>query len=157
MDPSGIAHPVRRASPSDAPAVRELTRMAYAKWVPIIGREPTPMTVDYDTRVCEHHIDLLYAGDRLAALIEMVPEAGHLPIENVAVLPAFQGRGFGRQLMAHAETVAASLGMPAMRLYTNKLFTGNVRLYRSLGYQVDREEPFKESFTIHMSKPIHQP
>jgi ribosomal protein S18 acetylase RimI-like enzyme len=155
MDPSGTAGTLRRAVPSDAPAVRELTRAAYAKWVPIISREPTPMTVDYAMRVREHHIDLLHVGDRLAALVEMVPEPDHLLIENVAVLPAFQGQGLGHRLMAHAETVAASLGLPEMRLYTNKLFTGNVRLYRSLGYQVDREEPFKESFTIYMSKLLH--
>jgi hypothetical protein len=146
---------LRHAAPSDASAVCELTRAAYAKWVPVIGREPTPMTVDYDARVRDHHIDLLHVGDQLAALIEMVPEANHLLIENVAVLPAFQGQGYGRRLMAHAETVAASLDLPEVRLYTNKLFAGNVRLYRGLGYQVDREEPFKESFTVYMSKLLH--
>jgi ribosomal protein S18 acetylase RimI-like enzyme len=145
---------LRRAVPSDVPAILELTRAAYAKWVPVIGREPTPMTVDYGGRVREHRIDLLRVGNDLAALIEMVPEAGHLLIENVAVLPAFQGRGYGRRLMIHAEAVAASLGLSETRLYTNKLFAENVRLYRGLGYQVDREEPFKESFTVYMSKSL---
>ena len=112
------------------------------------------MTVDYGERVREHRIDLLLVGNDTAALIEIVPEADHLLIENVAVLPAFQGRGYGRRLMNHAETVAASLGLPETRLYTNKLFAGNVRLYLDLGYQVDREEPFKESFTVYMSKPL---
>jgi len=42
---------IRRAVPSDALAVCELTRAAYTKWIPAIGREPTPMTVDYDARV----------------------------------------------------------------------------------------------------------
>ncbi|HEY6434731.1 MAG TPA: GNAT family N-acetyltransferase, partial [Acetobacteraceae bacterium] len=127
---------------------------AYAKWVPVIGREPIPMTVDYGARVLKHRIDLLHVGGRLAALIEMVPETDHLLIENVAVLPGFQGRGYGCRLMAHAEMVAASLGLPEMRLYTNKLFDGNVQLYCRLGYQVDREERFKEGFTVYMSKPL---
>ena len=35
---------LRRATPRDAEAVRALTRAAYAKWVPLIGREPRPMT-----------------------------------------------------------------------------------------------------------------
>ena len=39
---------LRRATPSDAAAIRDLTREAYAKWVPLIGREPKPMTADYD-------------------------------------------------------------------------------------------------------------
>ena len=72
-------------------------------------------------------------------------------------LPAFQGRGHGRRLLAHAETVAASLGLPAMRLYTNTLFAENVQLYRRLGYRVDREGPFKGSFTVYMSKPLGSP
>ena len=151
-------HPVaeiRRAVPSDAPAIRELTRAAYAKWVPAIGREPTPMTVDYDARVRDHRIELLHVDGRLAALIELVPKAAHLLIENVAVLPAFQGQGYGRRLLAHAETVAASLGLSAVRLYTNPLFAGNVQLYGRLGYQVDREEPFKGGVTVYMSKPLH--
>ena len=49
MSPTVPSAPtIRRAGPSDALAVRELTRQAYAKWVPVIGREPTPMTADYE-------------------------------------------------------------------------------------------------------------
>jgi hypothetical protein len=35
---------LRRAALSDVYAVRELSKAAYAKWVPLIGREPMPMT-----------------------------------------------------------------------------------------------------------------
>ena len=152
---SGIK--IRRAMPSDASTVRELTRVAYTKWIANIGREPTPMTVDYDARVREHRIELLHLDGRLAALIELVPETGYLLVENVAVLPAFQGRGHGRRLLAHAEAVAASLGLSAMRLYTNPLFAGNVQFYGRLGYQVDREEPFKGGMTVYMSKQLTPP
>ena len=128
--------------PTDALAIRELTRAAYAKWVPIIGREPKPMTADYVQAVPKHRFDLLYLEGKLAALIETIPEADHLLIENVALSPAFQGRGFGRKLMAHAEQVAASLGFNETRLYTNKLFTENIQLYSKSGYRVDREDEF---------------
>ena len=149
--------PLRRAGPSDAPTVRDLTRAAYARWVPVIGREPLPMTVDYDTRVRDHLIDLLEVEGRPAALIELVPAADHLLIENVAVAPDHQGRGYGRRLMAHAESVAASLGVSELRLYTNKSFARNVQLYRDLGYRVDREEPFRDSYTVYMSKRFQDP
>ena len=46
--------PLRRAVSADASAVRELSRSAYAKWVPLIGREPMPMTADYERAVSEH-------------------------------------------------------------------------------------------------------
>lgn len=91
---------------------------------------------------------------KLAAFIETIPETDHLLIENVAVSPAFQGRAFGRKLMAHAEQVAASSGFSETRLYTNKLFIENIRIYSKLGYRVDREEEFKGGFTLHMSKSL---
>jgi ribosomal protein S18 acetylase RimI-like enzyme len=139
---------------SDAADIRRLTREAYAKWVPLIGREPKPMTADYAEAVRNHRIDLLYLEGKLAALIETIAEVDHLLIENVAVSPAFQGRGLGRKLMAHAEQIAASLGYGEIRLYTNKLFTQNIELYRKLGYRVDREEVLEIGVAVHMSKPI---
>jgi ribosomal protein S18 acetylase RimI-like enzyme len=145
---------LRRAVASDAPAIRALTREAYAKWVPLIGREPKPMTADYAEAVRRHRIDLLHLDGVLAALIETIAEADHLLIENVAVSPAFQGRGFSRKLMAHAEQIAASSGFGEIRLYTNKLFTQNIELYRKLGYRVDREEVLEIGVAVHMSKPI---
>jgi len=143
---------MRRAQAEDAPAVRDLTRAAYAKWVPVIGREPKPMAADYESAVRAHVIDLLHADGELAALIEMIRAPDHLLIENVAVAPSFQGRGFGRILMAHAEQVAVSLGYGEVRLYTNKMFAENVTLYGRLGYRLDREELSARGTTVYMTK-----
>jgi len=146
---------LRRAGPADAGAVRALTREAYAKWVPLIGREPMPMRADYEKAAVEHRIDLGFVDGRLACLIETIDGPDHLLIENVAVAPAFQGRGLGRQLMAHAEGLAAAQGHREVRLYTNQAFAENVRLYLGLGYRIDREQPFAEGgVTVYMSKPI---
>jgi GNAT superfamily N-acetyltransferase len=149
---NGLGRGLRRATVADASAVRDLTRAAYAKWVPVIGREPKPMTADYHAGVINHLVDLLDVDGELAALIEMIPEADHLLVENIAVSPRYQGRGYGRTLMAHAEQLAASLGFSETRLYTNKLFAENVQFYRKLGYRTDREEDFKGGVVVHMSK-----
>jgi ribosomal protein S18 acetylase RimI-like enzyme len=141
-----------QASQGDAMAIRKLTRDAYAKWVPLIGREPKPMTADYEEAVRRHRIDLLYSDRTLAALIETIPAADHLLIENVAVAPAFQGRGYGRHLMAHAEALAMRSGVGEIRLYTNKRFSENVQLYLKLGYRVNREEAMNGGIAVHMSK-----
>ena len=146
---------LRRATASDASAIRTLTREAYAKWVPLIGREPKPMTADYAEAVRRHRIDLLHLDGVLAALIETIAEADHLLVENVAVSPAFEGRGLGRKLMAHAEQIAVSSGHGEVRLYTNKLFAENIELYRKLGYRIDREEVLTIGVAVHMSKPVH--
>jgi ribosomal protein S18 acetylase RimI-like enzyme len=152
-DASG-AVALRRAEATDAAAIRELTRRAYAKWIPVIGREPLPMAADYEQALTKHRFDLLYLEGKLAALIETIPQADHLLIENVAVSPVFQGRGFGRKLIAHAEGLAQAAGLDEVRLYTNKLFAGNLRLYQKLGYRLDRAEAFKGGVTVHLSKSL---
>jgi len=130
----------RRATQADVAAIRDLTQAAYAKWVPVIGREPKPMGADYESAIRNHRFDLLYLGDVLAGLIETVDEKNQLLIENVAVSPEFQGLGLGSKLMAHAEEIATSLGYDRVWLYTNQRFTDNIALYRKLGYHIEREE-----------------
>ena len=134
---------LRRAVPADAEAVRALTREAYAKWVPLIGREPKPMQADYVAAIATHRIDLVHVGGTLAGLIE-----------NVAVAPSWQGRGIGRALMAHAERLAAAERYRELRLYTNKAFAENVALYLKLGYRIDREETLPVGVAVHMSKAV---
>jgi ribosomal protein S18 acetylase RimI-like enzyme len=147
---------LRQAVATDAPAIRALTREAYAKWVPVIGREPWPMTADYDEALRKHRFDLLHVEGKLAALIETIREPDHLLIENVAVSPSSQGRGFGPKLLAHAEELAAASGFQEIRLYTNKRFTENIQLYQRLGYRVDREEEFGSGVVVHMSKTVRR-
>ena len=145
---------LRMADASDADAIRTLTREAYAKWVAVTGREPLPMRVDYAEAVKTHRFDLLYADGDLAALIETVPDGDAMLIVHVAVATTMQGRGFGTLLLKHAEELASSLGLKRTRLYTNKLFAENLRLYEALGYRFDREEPLNSGVAIHMSKTI---
>lgn len=145
---------LRRAEPADASAIDALTQAAYAKWVPILGRKPQPMTADYAVAVRAHLIDLLDDATAPVALIEMALEPDHLLIVNLAVAPGWQGRGLGSRLLAHAEAVARAAGKPLLRLYTNRLMTPNIALYRSRGYGIDREEAYPGGAVVHMSKPV---
>ena len=131
---------LRRAGPGDAVAIRELSRAAYAKWVPLIGREPLPMTADYVQAVRNHIIDLHEQGSELLGLIEMVPAPDHLLIENVAVRPDQQGKGLGDALLHHAESVAVSLSLMQIRLYTNAAFASNVAFYAKRGFKEYQRE-----------------
>jgi GNAT superfamily N-acetyltransferase len=146
---------IRRAGPRDADAVRRLVREAYAQWVPLIGREPMPMKADYDKAVREHEIDLVHAGGELVALIEMIVLPDQLYIENIAVSPRRQRKGLGRFLLSHAERKARDAGLPKLGLLTNQAFESNVRLYQSVGFQIDRTEAFSGGgVTVHMSRPF---
>jgi len=148
---------IRPALLSDAARIRDLTRAAYAKWVALIGREPLPMQADYERAVAEHTIDLLIVDGALAGLIETILRPDHLWIENVAVAPEQQGRGFGRLLLDHAERRAVQSQRAEIRLLTNQMFASNLELYAKLGFSVDRTEPFRGGTTVHMSKRVEPP
>ncbi|MEJ1974709.1 MAG: GNAT family N-acetyltransferase [Acetobacteraceae bacterium] len=147
---------IRSAAMADIDIVRAIVRAAYAKWVPVIGREPMPMKADYERALREHALDLLQADGQPVALIEMIMRPDHLFIENVAVTPTRQGQGFGRHLLAHAERKARAAGLPAVHLQTNAAFEANVRLYQAFGYRIDREEPFMGGTSVYMSKVISE-
>ncbi len=145
----------RRAGDSDAVTVRNLTHAAYAKWVPVIGRKPKPMNADYERAVRAHVIELAHLDGELAGLIELIPAADHLLLENLAVAPPHQGKGVGRHLMARVEALAQARGVTLVRLYTNKAFTSNLAFYRTLGYAVEREEPIQSGgFLVHFVKEV---
>lgn len=142
----------RPAERADAAKIRDIVRAAYAKWVPVIGREPLPMRADYDQAVAEHPFDVAVEDDRIVGMIETMLEDDHLWIENVCVAPQAQGRGIGRLLLERPELKALEAGRFELRLLTNGAFEANVLLYKRHGYSVDREEPFMGGMTVYMSK-----
>ena len=146
---------LRQAALPDAGAITALVRAAYGKWVPVIGREPMPMRVDYAAALGRHRFDLLEAHGTLVGLIETLQHPDHLWIENLAVHPDWQGRGLGTQLLDQAEALARAVGCPALRLLTNAAFASNVRLYEKRGFRLDRAEPFHlGGTTLYMSKAL---
>ncbi|TNC09451.1 GNAT family N-acetyltransferase [Methylobacterium terricola] len=144
----------RPATKADIPAIQALVRAAYAKWVPVIGREPTPMTADYAQAVRMHRFDLLERFGALVALVETIPRADHLWVENLAVAPAHHGQGLGRWMLRRAEEEACALGYTTIRLGTNKAFAANLDFYRRAGFAVEREEPFRGGIGVYLAKAL---
>ncbi len=143
----------RRARKTDAAAVQLLTRQVYAKWIPIIGREPLPMQADYETAVEQHWIDLVEQDGVLIGLIEMISKADHLHVENIAVAEPHQGQGLARQLLNRATLLAKASGLPEVRLLTNKAFASNLLMYDKLGFELYRETAFPSGgTTVHFRK-----
>lgn len=61
-------------------------------------------------------------------------------IGRLMVHPALQGRGIGTRLMQAIETVFADAG--SWEVFTGELSLDNIRLYKRLGYQVQKKERF---------------
>lgn len=142
----------RPARPEDAEAIRALVRAAYARWVPVLGREPRPMQADYAAAVLVHEFALVEAAGEVVALIEMEARADHLWIENIAVAPGRQGGGLGRALLGRADERARLLGLAEIRLLTNGRMEANRRLYARCGYEETLEEPFMDGTVVYLSK-----
>lgn len=74
------------------------------------------------------------AEDRLHGCVFLRPEQDCLYLGKLAVAPDAQGRGLGRQLVAAAESIAAALGLAALRLETRIELTGNHAFFSNCGF-----------------------
>ncbi|NJE00920.1 N-acetyltransferase [Thermococcus sp. JdF3] len=66
-------------------------------------------------------------------------EEGDYYISNVAVYPEFRGKGIGKALMLKAEELAEQSGARRVALDVEKDNENAIRIYKRLGYSVERE------------------
>jgi len=77
------------------------------------------------------------ADDRIVASA-MCGSDGHRGwVYYVAIDPAFQGKGYGREIMAHAEAWLAEKGVPKIELMVRSENTAVQRFYEAIGYNVE--------------------
>jgi ribosomal protein S18 acetylase RimI-like enzyme len=136
---------IRAARAADARRIREIARAAYAKYIPRIGREPAPMAADAAAEIAAGRVVVIEAAGTVAGYMIAWPQADGYLIDNIAVDPAAQGRGFGRQLMDYAERAARRHGLSAIRLYTNAAMTENLSLYGRMGF-VETHRAIEQGF-----------
>lgn len=86
------------------------------------------MKADHAAFIKENRVDLLFYSGDLAAPVETIQRKEDILIENVAVDPRFQKRGYGRKMVSHAEQLAVQACLDVVRLYTNSLFELNICL-----------------------------
>jgi ribosomal protein S18 acetylase RimI-like enzyme len=125
---------LRPATDDDVPALRVIAAAAYEGYVPRIGRAPAPMTADYAQAVRSGHTWVAADHNEVVGFVVLILQPGYLLLDNVAVLPAAQGRGIGARLLALAEDQAHRLGLGEVRLYTNEAMTENLAYYPRHGY-----------------------
>ncbi len=126
---------IRLATVEDCKAVEGCVTNAYTGYIERIGKPPAPMLADYAALIAQGVVYILMTQAQLVGVLVMKPLPTCLLVENVAVQPACQGRGFGRKLMDFAEQFARNIGLDEVHLYTNERMTENLDFYASLGFQ----------------------
>lgn len=145
---------IRPADWGDLRAIEEIVESAYAKYVERIGSRPGPMEVDYGEALARADVFVGIEGETVAGLSVLAPQSDHLLIENVAVLPSHQGRGFGSALLDHAEEWAQRQGHRKLRLYTHESMVENIALYERRGYRGEGRRGRSGSTLVFMAKEI---
>ncbi|CAM3743528.1 GCN5-related N-acetyltransferase [Pseudomonas reidholzensis] len=126
---------IRLAEASDEANIRTCAKLAYARYVPAIGRKPAPMVADFATQIAAGAVYVATdEHDCVQGFIVFYRNEEHVLLENIAVLPRAAGRGVGRSLISFCEEAARQLGINAVHLYTNEKMTENLSVYPRLGY-----------------------
>ncbi len=125
---------IRLAGPGDLPAIEAIIQSAYAPYVPRMGRKPGPMLDDYADLIVNRHVHVLCDEQGVAGILVLFSEQHAMLLDNVAVKPDAQGRGYGRVLIAFAEKAARERGLQTLRLYTNEAMVENIGIYRRMGF-----------------------
>ncbi|MEJ0017711.1 MAG: GNAT family N-acetyltransferase [Acetobacteraceae bacterium] len=125
---------IRRALAAETDTVRDVVCAAYAPYIPRIGKPPGPMLDDYARRIAAGEAWVLDEGGRIVGVLVLEQTADGFLLDNIAVLPDCQGKGFGHELLLFAEAEARRGGFAEVRLYTHALMTENIALYRRIGF-----------------------
>jgi GNAT superfamily N-acetyltransferase len=127
---------IRPALPAERAAIEAIVDAAYSVYLDWIGKPPRPMLDDYAALIDAGAVSVLEDTDHIiAGIIVLIRKADHLLLDNIAVRPERQGRGFGRALIAFAESEARRLGYRQLHLYTHQKMTANLVLYARFGFE----------------------
>jgi len=148
---------IHLAGPGDRAAVEAVVQAAYAPYIPRLGRKPGPMLEDYGALIAGRHVRVLSDESRIVGILVLIPDKHEMLLDNVAVLPDMQGRGFGRALIAFAENAAREHGLHTLRLSTNEAMTENIAFYERLGFVETHRAEEKGFKRVYMTKPLNAP
>ena len=125
---------IRLATGEDLKTVEKIIHDAYTKYLDRIGKKPVPMLDDYRDLIQRQLVHVIEEDKVIRGVIVLVPQDQYMLVETIAVLPAYQGKGYGRKLLDFADDFAKAQGYTEVRLYTHEKMTENQAIYRHLGW-----------------------
>ena len=127
---------IRAGRMTDSQRLSEIAQLAYAEYVPLMGKKPAPMLSCYKTHLGE---DIVFVAverptQTLLGFAIICIKQQEYWLENIAVDPHVAGQGIGHQLMAASEQYIRKF-THHYHLYTNVIMTRNICWYKRLGFK----------------------
>ncbi|MGI9418537.1 MAG: GNAT family N-acetyltransferase [Geminicoccaceae bacterium] len=145
---------IRLAKPEEAAAIQDVAERAYQIYVEDLGRPPAPMIADFAKHIDRDWVIVFELNRVVAGYAILMGDGQRALLDNIAVDPAFQGRGIGRALIDEVERHAAALGHADLTLYTNVVMTANIAWYEKLGFAETGQAEEHGFHRVYMSKTI---
>jgi GNAT superfamily N-acetyltransferase len=143
---------IRKARAVEADDVRDVVLAAYERYVAVIGTAPGPMLDDYAARIAADQVWVLEDAGEIAGVLVLEDGPDCFLLDNIAMRPDRQGRGFGRMLLDFSEAEAVRCGWATITLYTHVLMVENIAIYAARGY-AERERRTEKGFDrVYMEK-----
>lgn len=125
---------VRAAAPADAAGAAACIAAAYRHYIERNGKVPGPMLDDYAELIPAGDVTVAVHDDEIVGVLLVREGSEGFLLDNVAVLPEYQGTGLGGYLLRLAEEKARAAGHDSIYLYTQEIMTENQALYERIGY-----------------------
>ncbi len=138
---------IRKAELSDAESLAACIDAAYAKYQSRIHDMPA-VSEGCAEEIANHQVWVATIDNYIVGGLFLIPNDEFMKLANLAVHPAYGGKGIGGKLMALLEQTAREQGLFELRLNTHVAMPENVELYTHLGWK----EIARGGNTVSMSK-----
>ena len=143
---------IQRAQPADAVEMKDCVKAAYRHYIARIGKPPGPMLDDYSEVIEHHQAFIAVESGQIVGVLVLIRKNDGIRMDNVAVLPKYQGKGLGHQLIQFAEAQALEKGFKNLDIYTHELMKESIDMYKRLGYIENKRCTEKGYQRIYMRK-----
>jgi GNAT superfamily N-acetyltransferase len=126
--------PFQPKEPYDWDALFSLIKRAFAG---MEGRIDPPSSLNKMTvqELAAHQGEVWVIGRPPRACMVLTPKENALYLGRLSVDPSMQRKGYARVLIAHAETRARALGLPALELLSRIELVENHAIFFALGFK----------------------